>query len=577
MEPNKDSSFWCERWFIESPNWLNVVQYFLVPFHPIISIFFNQSDLYLKYINKAKGFSLSQNLRINRKIYFKIGTVVVVNLLFTFIFSFGGILLGTAKLFETEIWPLNVTTLLLVMLTMFFTASLNLVIYGLVLFYEYPGFMRNLFSKESKDQVCKWNEKLLGHKIWSGEKTYEMLDGLFKASRAKWFIINFLKEIVDDDIKNTDNKYEISSKRPWDTYRYSEFLATNMTHAEKDVWWLVEPSDFFSILLPDCMAYLFTCVALQQYSIDFQCLTKDYHKPPEIIKSDICSKLSGEVAKKFVLQFGNACKRMNVEKDSSLLNGITVKDMPEWYKKNKYLRKVINILKEIGVEIYSNTDRAKKEKLLSSAKEYFEKKLICSLGEIFPHMEAFRNINVQNKKIRLVVFKDENYICNEKYMKVTFNNYWKKENITKKEQSIDINWCESFDSVSENIIHALDIFAKTCGGEQHLIFAHLSKSYFEQKSIDSSCLKIVDLGIYDECCVVESHAAASAEIESDLSSNGLWRQVSFSYYSNINSMPYATLFKDCIKSDCVNGLDAFSYKIIKSSLAKVFNGNSNGK
>lgn len=104
-----------------------------------------------------------------------------------------------------------------------------------------------------KKDVIKQFDNIIGHKLWADNKTYKLFEALLDDAdldKSKWLMINFLKKIIE---RSHEGKYQIHANMK--IYEYSDFLNANIDHAN-DIKWLISPSDFFGILLPEFIVYI---------------------------------------------------------------------------------------------------------------------------------------------------------------------------------------------------------------------------------------------------------------------------------------------------------------------------------
>jgi hypothetical protein len=153
-------------------------------------------------------------------------------------------ILGALGVIKPPLWQQFLWTFL-------FIVAINVGLFVVLAAFDLPA----LFTVTGSTAVWEWEETIIGHKLWSGEKTYHLLEWLTadtaKLGRVKWLLVNFLADDLDRRIRQNQNSvlYEISV-HGWPTILYSEFLAKNMTHARDSILWTVDPRDFIRDILP---------------------------------------------------------------------------------------------------------------------------------------------------------------------------------------------------------------------------------------------------------------------------------------------------------------------------------------
>lgn len=234
-----------------------VILFFLVPFQPLIAWWTKP---------QIKG--------RRRNAFFSISTVVVLSLLGLF-FSDYCVLAFPDKFHQSissNIWIKIAAVVSGVLLV-------NFVCYIIYLIFDIHNILADAFRNSTKKQLDECFEEILGHKLWSGKKTYKFLDFLLKENmnlgRAKWLLVNFLRDAIENSIQKeevnitngVDEKtqvlpqYKIEGNK-WNVYDYSLFLKNNLAHAEKSVHWLVDPKDFLCELIPSYLTEVIVSIGM---------------------------------------------------------------------------------------------------------------------------------------------------------------------------------------------------------------------------------------------------------------------------------------------------------------------------
>jgi len=151
------------------------------------------------------------------------------------------------------------------------TATCNVLLYIVVLTFDLHNLFRVSFRRAGKESVSEWLSHILGHKLWAGENTYQLLEHIQEESRAlgraKWLLVGFLSTDIDRKIqRDPDKKGDTTGKiddtlksvhpiykitvHDWSVRTYSNFLADNMTHAMRSINWVVDPVDLIAEIIP---------------------------------------------------------------------------------------------------------------------------------------------------------------------------------------------------------------------------------------------------------------------------------------------------------------------------------------
>lgn len=248
-------------------------------------------------------------------------------------------------------------------------------------------------------------EKLIGHKVWAEEYTFNLLEDLIKRTagkRAKWFIVRFLANLADDRISHVDGdcSYLLTtdSQGTWHVCRYSKFLSENMDHAEGSVRWLVDPGDFFGILLPELMGYIIASCAVDRFGLPNIAFDDD---PTSF--NDAYRQIARKAAESFSKDENSVLTELHSAWGSSLIN------FKEHLEKKQYdaLWKsfhgcVIHPLTTLGIQLLNNGYTPEEQTVLNSYKALHKK----YIKHVFPHLEAFRRSDVADKKRVILLWSD---------------------------------------------------------------------------------------------------------------------------------------------------------------------------
>ena len=359
------------------------------------------------------------------------------------------------------------------------------------------------------------SENLFGHKVWAGNNTHRLLKSIWENSgekRAKWFMVNFMAEVMDDLVLTDDTKC-FKLENEWSTYKYSQYLAKNMENAEYSICWFVDPKDFFRIIIPEFIAYTLACVSFLKFGIptnDSTCSTAP--------SSVFCPKHGYDA-----IELQKICTALQFTCDS-----VPIIENKGELQQEEYFRKVIlTIAKEFGNIIYTDNEPS-----FEDIRNCFDNILLQQFIDVsLPHFRAFKQAKPQKQtnqfsKLRIIHFHDtvtkeisDSSIAN----KVIGDNWPHQQNDIK---TPNLLWTESSCSWSINLIDtALKLFAHSCGGENNILF------------VSSTELHIKDSGIYDRHFKIESEPVNSKE--------GI-RKVTLSYWPKPNELSDEALFANKI-------------------------------
>lgn len=125
------------------------------------------------------------------------------------------------------------------------------------------------------DQIVKNTGALVGDRLWCENNTNKLLKHIIDKAhdeRAKWHLINFLANLADEHVEPEGEKWlklttTTKANGQWHISRYSKFLSDNIDHAENRILWLVDPIDFYEVLLPDCISYSIAAIAIEELGL----------------------------------------------------------------------------------------------------------------------------------------------------------------------------------------------------------------------------------------------------------------------------------------------------------------------
>lgn len=377
---------------------------------------------------------------------------------------------------------LLINTLTLLLIDIFsFPSNNELIDYANVPLKNFKTEIARIEETLSKD-ITVLSDNLFGHKVWAGNNTHRLLKCIWENSgdkRAKWFMVNFMAEIMDDSVLADDTKcFKLESE--WDTYKYSQYLTKNMVNAEYSIWWFVDPTDFFRIIIPEFIAYTLACISFLKFGIptnDNTCSTAP--------SSVFCIKHGYDVAK-----LHEICSTLAIIPDS-----VPTLEARGELKQEEYFRKVIlAIAREFGSSIYNDSETS-----FEDIRECFDDVLLEQFINVsLPHLRAFENAKPRKQtdqfsKLRIIHFYDSatKEISDQTIANKVIGNYWPHSPNDIK--TPNLMWPVSSLSWSDDLLRtALKLFAHCCGGENNVLFA------------SSNTLNIKDAGIYDHHFKIES-------------------------------------------------------------------------
>lgn len=548
----KIREMYSKSWFGEHSPSLFLGKYMLLIGSPIFSMYCDE----VAYANELKGKTFIHYLR-NVKTYIFLGIL----LFGTFSFSFFYVMYSSL---------MELPSILSIFVSLFTIMAFNLLLYGGILLCSYREFIKELYSKTAEESVWKWNDKLFGHKLWAGDKTHRLFEILMKDSsdvqRAKWLMLNFLKEEVENTFSNS-SQHTLCSKKPWEAHKYSTFLSENIEHANKIIWFM-DTSVFFGTILPTFYLYVIAAIGQIKWKYGMQ-----------IYFQGDCSKTSLD-------ECFNKQKIKN--KDRSLFSSLLVPDpnlpIENWNGDSGIRMKTIkqyifpsqiNLGFNALIKKNFSWRNIDSEKIHEAYHEVIEKYMVL------PHNEAFRRSNankmryvcipspliegdtVSPDKVKDAIIKELKNNKDEVEKTVTahcknsivadgiISTLFTGENANKRKKTIE-RYMQHHHKI---LTSALELFLYTCGGESHCkILPLLGGNYDEH-------IAGYDIGVYDNKIVVKSNQSENAVEPLDLSP----RNVTWQYYNSGDDHKLVEL----LKSEFAAGKNTCDFSIFQKQFTDV--------
>lgn len=349
------------------------------------------------------------------------------------------------------------------------------------------------------------SEDILGHKLWARPETHQLFIGLSadkSGKRAKWFIVNFLSHLANDriDIRKelVGDLYSISTGRnDWPISLYSKFLAKNMDHAESEILWLVDPDDFFGILLPEFVSYVLAAHVVSAFDRmpDIE-LDVDLEDPPSATSVFSVYERVPDGLHVDALAWQAVYQSVVTAIPSDII--LQAKDPSHaddtWVT---FHGSVLHPTVRFGAEIIRQSDLLPKERIVLGFERWTRK----YLDGLLPHLMAFRNADSSVFRKRVVFLgcdmpKDPGSV--ERWIRSKISELWGKNESRWRESLKDVRRVDVIDA-------ALDLFVYTCGGEDTLSI-HGSSHGQQQPADAKTPLSHVawDVGWYDRQFVVSA-------------------------------------------------------------------------
>ncbi len=376
-------------------------------------------------------------------------------------------------------------------------------------------FMINLLAlpyKESANEleyhlcerINEVSEDILGHKLWARPETHQLFVGLSadkSGKRAKWFIVNFLSHLANDriDIKNdlAGDLYSISTgKNDWPISLYSKFLAKNMDHAEREILWLIDPDDFFGILMPEFVSYVLAAQTVSSFNsmpdIELDVDLADppsaksvfsvYEKPPE------GSQIEESGWKRFYQNVVNG-----ITSDISLQASDPSRADDTW---DTFHRDVLLPTVSFGIEIIGRSALLPKEKIMVGFERWTHK----YLDGLLPHLMAFRNADSCVFRKRVI------FLGCDMPRGTPLVEEWVRKKIAELWARNECRWSKILATVkgADVIDLAMDLFVYTCGDEETLSIQGLHGKKKPTGAEEAPVNVAWDVGWYDRQFVVSA-------------------------------------------------------------------------
>ncbi|MCK5615342.1 hypothetical protein KAR91_76470 [Candidatus Pacearchaeota archaeon] len=365
-------------------------------------------------------------------------------------------------------------------------------------------------QKDLTKKIDGISDSIIGHKLWAQKNIFRLfseLSGIDSGKRAKWFIVNFLSHLTNERIKiesdNDGKLYTISTgKNDWPLLTYSSFLARNMEHAEEEIFWLVDPNDFFEILLPEFASYVMASQTVAMYkeipSITWKSMNNDseesfvsyvtalsvYEDPPK--DQGITSEQWKPIYDKII----NKHPTDNIE----LWIDDPIHADDTWT--NFHLH-VLQPMVEIGEQLVKMKGLVSDNEIMDGFRKLSDE----FLNNLLPHLRAFRSSNVHKKKRVLFL----GYGMPSVEAKPAEKQKWVKQKISyyldkHKDKWINI---QSQPLAPEVLKFAIELFKISCGGMEVLTVNGITLKNPYTGSERSSW----DVGCYDQQFIVSAEDA----------------------------------------------------------------------
>lgn len=297
--------------------------------------------------------------------------------------------------------------------------ALNIILFIALAAYDLP----TLFAATARESVWKWENTLLGHKLWSGWKTYNLLKWLVEdkanLGRTKWLIVNFLSHDLEQRIVQTENteKKEVFVPNQilthgWSTRVYSEYLAQNMTFAEDSILWVVDPRDFIKDILPAHIIEVMISICTQMDPNATRIIQRAKTAKSEKTKVENLRNLLGPFKEFCPLNFYEKCNERTTcnnttsskcDVDLSFKDNFGQKHFDYLWFSFFYgtLNKFVELKPSISSSVTGSNDilqvGSQKIKFKHVKKSYLDRERL--VGSLFlPHIEEFRRATCKKKR-----------------------------------------------------------------------------------------------------------------------------------------------------------------------------------
>ncbi len=372
---------------------------------------------------------------------------------------------------------------------------------------------RNLCTAIENSQQATL-DNLIGHRLWASKQTYDLLSDLLKfhaGAKAKWLMIKFLSEVASDRIltQRDESKafaiYKVDTgNNLWPLSKYSKFLKDNMSHADKSIYWIVDPKDMFSIILPELLNYVFASYAFacfpsrvmsevlgqlqkhapkqSSHTLRIETFFKiDKNHNDRLIKNSACSKAYNDN-----LDFILGSSQHTTKQLDYFTNNLYARRQ-EWNVFNDYIlpcmvRCGIILLKNKNIDSNFNINKA------------FENFSAEYINRVLPHFLAFRINDLVVKK--RIIFLDYD---NGESLDTVIKSLWDNSEFLKDIKAFvkDKNYLDVFKTQDQLICdHLMKLFCFTSGGKKNIVVTNAGGSVSDTNSLD--------IGFYDDNFVVRA-------------------------------------------------------------------------
>ncbi|MCK4658563.1 MAG: hypothetical protein KAV82_03490 [Phycisphaerae bacterium] len=368
--------------------------------------------------------------------------------------------------------------------------------------------LRHTLNENSLNLSNSLSNKLLEHVLWSHAKTGTLLKELATrdpGKRGKWFLVNFLAHVAEERIdvqkKPAGQIYVLGTgNNVWPVCRYSRFLATNMDHADNSILWLVDPNDFFGLLLPEFVRYFVACHAISAYGemrpsasytnrtkASVQSVFECYKHSPQTISVD---KAAWATHYDFIVPAPIRDKNVDTDPEGSTNSTYERR----WTEFHHYILPTIvrcgQVLRKHFGTTVTHEEVSKSFRFLSHN----------FLDHIFPHLMAFKKTHGIREKCR-VLFMGFDMPSDH-----TLWQSWLKERVLQYWQANLHRWDTETRTAAKDsdvIREALGMFVDSCGGEDVFVARGYSRS-------EEGGRMHMDIGWYDGEFLVHARPAENA-------------------------------------------------------------------
>jgi len=350
-------------------------------------------------------------------------------------------------------------------------------------------------------QILDNTDKLLGHKVWARPRTHDLLQELMdkeKFGRAKWQLVNFLAHLAEDRVEGDkeDGFFSVGTESDgaWHIATYSRFLSDNIEHAQDEVFWLVDPDDFVTLLLPECLEYVLASVCAERlglpdgtawetpkyYSNVFKPITEEARN--QRVATDSIWELDGAVRERVLSICGAG-------------GTICFKGQSQEYTWEVFEQIILPGMTHFGRLMIEKDPAFLNETFIEKG---FEKLYQHWLKSVFPHIAAFRRCPASTA-VRIVVVPRGKTRASEKQANARPDDKAVTEDVAVKDLALRIykvcasrnlfQGIEKIEGRLKILELALGLFSRMSGGD-HRIVAVIPP---EEKDVPCH----LDIGVYD--------------------------------------------------------------------------------